>query len=966
MNALRMVFRLGLLIGLATEILVLPTTAQTTPPKEAQPAAPGLRKLSGDDANRAEELNKAIEVALKADRWNEAIARAEELLALRARAQGPKHFETVNAEWSLKALRRVASMPKVDRVDYQSARSADDQAKALYAQGKHTLARPLFEKALEIRRRLLTDNHPDTATSYNNLADNLDEEGKFAVSQPLYEKALEIRRRLLTDDHPDTATSYNDVALNLKVQGKSAQAQPLYERALEIRRRLFTDEHPDTANSYNNLAMDLDAQGKYPAAQPLHEKALEINRRLLTDDHRETASTYNNLAMNLDAQGKYAQAQPLHEKALRIFRRLLSDDHPFTATSYNNVAANLRFQGKYALAQPLLENALEIRRRGLTDDHPVTALSYGNLAMNLADQGMYAQAQPLAEKALEIHRRRLTDDHPLTAASYDRLANNLKAQGKYSQAQPLYEKALEIRRRLLTDDHPDTATSYNNVASNLDAQGKYAAAQPLYEKALEIFRRLLTDDHPKTASCYNNVASNLAAQGKYLQARDQWLSAVKSLDKARLRVAFAGLERAGRTKEAVRPALAAVLARLGQPAQAWQSLEEDLGRGLLDELAARQDRRLAPAERDSLRKLTAELERLDRLVETTPKDLGKAERAKRFEELKNQRELASIALGEFQTKLVQDHDALAGQAASLSEIQAALPADAALVAWVDIPPAGPNAADPDGEHWGVVVRSRGTPAWVAIAGAGPDGSWTEDDIALAGRLRTELRKLPAASATRLAASARKVTHPAPRAAGHGALKGLRPPPTAGRPAARRLIVSFLQGNGGHPGRGPARPQRHPDGELRPLGHRPHLPPQATPARPTCWPARLGRPDLRASRHVERPGADARPWIAGQVRDPRLQRRDPRLESWGCLAGLQRQPTEQERRPQDRGRERQADRRRHLERRPVVPARTGAGRARRGARSPAGCGSDRRESSDEQGAPGGAGRRRLCPLAGYSL
>ena len=106
--------------------------------------------------------------------------------------------------------------------------------------------------------------------------------------------------------------------------------------------------------------------------------------------------------------------------------------------------------------------------------------------------------------------------------------------------------------------------------------------------------------------------------------------------------------------ESPRPALAAVLARLGQPAEAWQTLEEDLGRGLLDELAARQDQRLTPAERDRLRELTTELERLDKLVEATPKDLDQAERAKRFEDLKRQRELASIALGEFQTKLVKD------------------------------------------------------------------------------------------------------------------------------------------------------------------------------------------------------------------------------------------------------------------------------------------------------------------------
>ena len=164
-----------------------------------------------------------------------------------------------------------------------------------------------------------------------------------------------------------------------------------------------------------------------------------------------------------------------------------------------------------------------------------------------------------------------------------------------------------------------------------------------------------------------------------------------------------------------------MLARLGQPAEAWRSLEEDLGRGLLDELAARQDRRLAPGERERLRELTEALERLDKLVETTPRGLDEAARARRFEDLKRQRDLASIALGEFQTKLVKEYGALAGQVAKLNEIQATLPADAAFVAWVDIAPVGPNPADPDGEHWGAVVRSHGVPAWVPTAGTGPDG-----------------------------------------------------------------------------------------------------------------------------------------------------------------------------------------------------------------------------------------------------
>ena len=174
--------------------------------------------------------------------------------------------------------------------------------------------------------------------------------------------------------------------------------------------------------------------------------------------------------------------------------------------------------------------------------------------------------------------------------------------------------------------------------------------------------------------------------------------------------------------ELTRPALAAVLARLGQPAEAWQPLEEDLGRGLLDELTSRQDRLLAPGERARLRELTAALERLDKLVESTPEGLNQAGRAKRFEDLKRQRELASIALGEFQSSLFQEYGPLAGQVASLNEIQAALPTDAALVAWVDIAPVGPNASDPDGEHWGVIVRSRGIPAWIPNRGNRPERS----------------------------------------------------------------------------------------------------------------------------------------------------------------------------------------------------------------------------------------------------
>ncbi|MBO9313908.1 MAG: tetratricopeptide repeat protein, partial [Chloroflexus sp.] len=47
-------------------------------------------------------------------------------------------------------------------------------------------------------------DHPDTATSLNNLALLLSEQGEYAAARPLYERALAICERTLGPDHPQT------------------------------------------------------------------------------------------------------------------------------------------------------------------------------------------------------------------------------------------------------------------------------------------------------------------------------------------------------------------------------------------------------------------------------------------------------------------------------------------------------------------------------------------------------------------------------------------------------------------------------------------------------------------------------------------------------------------------------------------------------------------------------------------
>ena len=85
--------------------------------------------------------------------------------------------------------------------------------------------------------------------------------GEYTQAEPLYEQALEISRRVLGDDHPDTAGSLNNLAVFYYAQRHFAQAEPLLKEAVEIAERVLGAEHPDTKIMRENYE-DLLAQIK--------------------------------------------------------------------------------------------------------------------------------------------------------------------------------------------------------------------------------------------------------------------------------------------------------------------------------------------------------------------------------------------------------------------------------------------------------------------------------------------------------------------------------------------------------------------------------------------------------------------------------------------------------------------------------------------------------------------------------
>ena len=54
-------------------------------------------------------------------------------------------------------------------------------------------------------------DHPNLATSYNNVGGAWGDLGDHRKELEFFQKALAIREKVLPPDHPDLATSYNNV-----------------------------------------------------------------------------------------------------------------------------------------------------------------------------------------------------------------------------------------------------------------------------------------------------------------------------------------------------------------------------------------------------------------------------------------------------------------------------------------------------------------------------------------------------------------------------------------------------------------------------------------------------------------------------------------------------------------------------------------------------------------------------------
>lgn len=349
------------------------------------------------------------------------------------------------------------------------------------ARGNSITAREILDKASKDIRTGLSKDPEVQAQMMNVMGGVYDNLGLYPQAQSLLTDAVDIRRRVLGPQNPDTLTSMNGLCRTLREQGRYAEAEKLQRETLDSRRRILGPEHPDTLASMSQLATVLYDEGRDPEAERLAQQALDSQLRVLGPEHPNTLWSMVIVASIYFDEGRLADAEKLYRQALDIRRRVLGPDHPDTLSLMDGYATTLAEEKRHTEAEKLLRETLDIRRRVLGPNHRDTLMSINNLANILFLESRYDDAEKLEREALAIQRVVLGPDHPDTAMSTYNLGGIALHKGERDEALSLLREAVDHglapNIALHLENDPDLAALHSDPRfSALVAHAKERAA----------------------------------------------------------------------------------------------------------------------------------------------------------------------------------------------------------------------------------------------------------------------------------------------------------------------------------------------------------------------------------------------------------------------------------------------------------------------------------------------------------
>jgi eukaryotic-like serine/threonine-protein kinase len=438
--------------------------------------------------------------------------------------------------------------------------------------GLQDQARPHLERAYELQRQLLGEDHPATLISGGEL-------GRLETNLSLYEQAtsrltrtLDLATRRYGEGDSLAITTLGILGNCLDRAGRHDEADTAMRRALELARRSSSVHPSQRVAMQNNLAIILINRGAEAQAEVILLESLREALATVGEDHPMVALIRINLALIQRENGRLAQADENARKALEGCRKLHGDRHPYTLVAMQSVGLNLKDMGKFEEAEAILRAKLDLARQAFGPESETALYAAIAIAGVLVDRGRVAEAEVLMRDSqgpahrIGLQVGTLVDGNLGVIyqelgryVEAERLLKGVLAQGSKipvhdKRSQLMLKRALagvaadrgrhreaiegyrEVLNQCETTYGPEDRFTYvtlSKLASACRGGGLLDEAEALYPKVLSLGQRLMGPDAGEVLANRQNFGTLLHVRGRFELAEAQYRESINDYTRTR-------------------------------------------------------------------------------------------------------------------------------------------------------------------------------------------------------------------------------------------------------------------------------------------------------------------------------------------------------------------------------------------------------------------------------------------------
>lgn len=199
-----------------------------------------------------------------------------------------------------------------------------------------------YQQALQIRIANQGRLHPKVSEDLNQLGASAYLQSNPDAAVRYWRENLALDEKVLGPNHPDLASTLNNMARVMIEQRRFREALPLLTRSANIYLAQREDTHDDLAFIFSNLALAKRGVGDDAAAENLFRRALKSAQ---VHDNRLIAPIQTDLADLLCGKQRYGEAMSLLNQAAPIMNKRYPDQAWRSAWVVNTRGACLLRQG---------------------------------------------------------------------------------------------------------------------------------------------------------------------------------------------------------------------------------------------------------------------------------------------------------------------------------------------------------------------------------------------------------------------------------------------------------------------------------------------------------------------------------------------------------------------------------------------------------------------------------------------